>query len=341
MAVLWSALIPAAYLPWLLQFTGAVERWMAAPGFSSRYRLTGGVLTEHALKLAYGFTSFTIGESFPVWALLAIPAVLFLLAISIRPLWRPSGLPARIIAVSALLGYIGVAHWVSYPFVPARLLWLLPFFLIWVACSVDVVPHRVGMAIAAFLMATYVASLISYYTRANFRNKGYAVPLPAIAALVASDSDPSRSLLMVDMYNTDSTVLLHYLDRDLPHLLLTADAASQAEAMLRDPHIQKIWIVRNTHDVSPGRITTRLEALACAGAAERVHHYMPYEGWERQAMRLAGLQDPPRYFYRVTECIPKRTPPVLAPPANQAVSSPAPARKTSSSNGNRATGSAL
>ena len=60
--VAWASVTAAAYLPWILQFKSAFERWIAASGFSSTYRLTGGAATEQTLKIAFGLVSFTIGE---------------------------------------------------------------------------------------------------------------------------------------------------------------------------------------------------------------------------------------------------------------------------------------
>ena len=328
LAAVWGVVIAIAYLPWMLQFTAAIERWTAATGFSSRYELTGRVLTEEVLKLTYGVMSFTIGESFPIWSVVVIAPILLVVALTVRPIWRRFRPMPWLLLVAALVGYLGVTHWVSYPFIPGRLLWLLPFCLMWIAVSLDAIPKRIGLALATVLAITYAISLMSYYQRSNFRNKGYAVPLENIASRIRSEGNPSTSLLMLDAYNSDSVVLLYYLGSDFRHLLLTAADVTQAEAVLKDPSVRHVWIVRNTHDVSPGHISTRIESLACSGGVERQYGYMPYEAWERRAMVLVGIQDPPMYFYKVSECSPARK--------SGGLNSPAPPRRSANSIGNRA-----
>lgn len=298
----WASITAAAYLPWVLQFKDAFGRWIAASGFSSNYRLTGGAATEQALKIAYGLISFTIGENFPVWALAAVPAVLVVLSLSVPSIWRRHRELACILAGAALVGYLGVAHWVSYPFIPARLLWILPFFIMAIALGFGSVRRPAGLAVMVFLLIADAASVVSYHAREHFLNKAYAVPLPEIGHLVSARSSPADSLVLLDSYNTDSLVLLRYVSRDLPHLILTAKNEARARAMLRDPRVRHIWFVGNTHDISPGRITTRIRLMACEGSAKRQYDYLPYEAWERKAMQLMGIADPPSHFYQVTEC---------------------------------------
>ena len=230
-----------------------------------------------------------------------MPAVLIVLGFSVPPVWRRSRELACILAGAALVGYLGVAHWVSYPFIPARLLWMLPFFIMAIAFGLRRVQRPAGFAIMAFLMIADAASVVSYHARKHFLNKAYAVPLPDIGYLVSARSNPADSLVLLDSYNTDS-VLVRYLARDLPHLRLTNENAAEARGMLRNPRVRHIWFVNNTHDISPSGITTRFRLAACAGNTRRQYEYLPYEASERLALRFMGMTDPPDHFYEVTEC---------------------------------------
>jgi hypothetical protein len=299
--VAWSSLIALAYAPWLVQMLEALGKWTAASGFSSRYLMTGSAAAEQIVKLGYGLVSFIVGECFPAWVFASIPVVLLLLASSLLRLWRDSRGLMGLLLAAALLGYLGVAHWVSYPFIPARLLWLLPFFLMWIALSPGAWPALRNIGIA-LLLASDGASLVSYFSQDNFRNKSYVVPLPQIAELIRHSANPADSLLLMDGYNTDSIALLHYLPNAPTSIILSESTAAQALADLRDPRFHRIWVLRNTHDISPHHLTTAIEAGACEGRRTRRILYLPYEPWERAAMRLAGIQQPLSHFYQLTEC---------------------------------------
>ena len=95
----------------------------------------------------------------------------------------------------------------------------------------------------------------------------------------------------MDGYNTDSIALLHYLPNAPTSIILSESTAAQALADLRDPRFHRIWVLRNTHDISPHHLTTAIEAGACEGRRTR------REPWERAVMRLAGIQQPPSHFY--------------------------------------------
>ena len=138
-----NAIVLAAYLPWLM-LTSMLAAWRTKPGL---LLITGNTWMESGVKLAYWIFSFFYGEAIPVWmlpvtALLAIP-ILWLLWMGARAA-RTWAVPA---AVTALLGFVGVAGWVSYAFGPARLLFLLPLALLAIAAGACRAP-RAGTVIA-------------------------------------------------------------------------------------------------------------------------------------------------------------------------------------------------
>lgn len=299
--VAWTSLVALAYLPWLVQMGEALGKWSAATGFSSRYRLTGSVAAEQFVKLGYSLAACIAGECYPAWVLVSIPVVLLMLAFSLRRLWRLSRGLMGLLMLAALLGYLGVAHWVSYPFIPARLLWLLPFFLMWIAASPCARPALRNFGIALLLVSD-AASLVSYFSGTNFRNKTYVVPLREIAALIETSGDRA-SLLLVDGYNTDAVSLLHYLRAAPKTIVLDQSTSVQALSSARDPRFESVWLVRNTHDVSPHQLVTAIEAAVCKARLTRRTAYLEYEPWERAAVRLAGIEPPPSHFYQVTQCV--------------------------------------
>ena len=144
-----NAIVLAAYLPWLLTLASVLAAWRTKPVL---LLLTGNRLFETGVKLAYWFFSFFYGEAIPVWmlpvtALLAIP-VLWLLWMGVRTGARSARSWLLPTAVTALIGFAGVAGWVSYAFGPARLLFLLPLALLAIAAGACRAP-RAGSVIAA------------------------------------------------------------------------------------------------------------------------------------------------------------------------------------------------
>jgi hypothetical protein len=102
------------------------------------------------------------------------------------------------VLIVAAIGYAGAAHWVSFAFVPARLLFLLPFYLI-------LLSRRVW--ICATLGIIYALSLYGYYQGANFLNKGYLLPFDRIADIIEKRSAGHPAQLIVEIPGLDVSPL--------------------------------------------------------------------------------------------------------------------------------------
>jgi hypothetical protein len=287
------------YLPWLLTLAEALRRWRAASNFSSSYTLTGNAWLEQLLKIGFGATSLTIGESFAAWSLFLIP-VMAVLA------WRGArrsdiGRRAAVmLAIAALIGYLGVSRWVSYPFIPARLLWLLPFVCFAIALGIVDVRHVwVRRSLVAVLALSYVHSTVLYFRRENFLNLGYAAPLPEIAKTLNREAG-EHDVILVDSFNTDFSALTMYLSGKTRMIALDPTSTEAARAAAKEA--PTVWIVRNTRDVSPGALTVLAWRHACSGRRERMTQLEPYAAWQRAAMRVAGFQPVPTHFYQLSTC---------------------------------------
>src|SRR5204863_8474408 len=85
---------------------------------------------EQTIKLLYTSVSFTVGESAPLWVIaigaLLAPVILWQ-TLRKRPEWWP------LLSISAGIAYLGAGTWVSFAFIPARMLFVLPFFSMLVA----------------------------------------------------------------------------------------------------------------------------------------------------------------------------------------------------------------
>jgi hypothetical protein len=296
---LFACAVTLGYLPWAATMLQALHRWQLASNLAARYSLTGNVALEQIIKIGFGLVSLTIGESFLAWSLLLVPVILLLAAIGARTPEFSRYFPA-LIAVSALVGYIGVSRWASYPFIPARLLWLLPFVSLSVALGVShLAKAPLRWAASLVILLSYTSSIVMYFRRENFLNLGYAAPLPEIARILNRDAQPG-DLILMDGYNTDSQVLSAYLSGHTPYLVL--DQKNLAEARRILPSAPAVWMARNTRDISPGHTTTEMQTEACAGRTERDLLLEPYARWQQEAMKLVGIRPPLTHFYQLTEC---------------------------------------
>jgi len=289
------------YLPWLSTLAGALGRWGRATNFGASYTISGNPLLEHIVKIGFGLVSLTIGESFLGLSLLLVPVILWLAWEGVRTP-EISRRFLALMAITAAAGYLGVSRWASYPFIPARLLWLLPFLCFAVALGIshlNRLPIRYAVMLAILL--SYVSSYVMYFRRENFLNLGYAAPLREIAATLNREAQP-RDLILMDAYNTDSQALAAGLSGRTPYLVLERTNVSDARSSI--PTAATIWIVRNTRDISPGHITSSLQSEACLGRQEHDTLLEPYAPWQMFAMKIVGFQPPLTHFYQLTECRP-------------------------------------
>lgn len=286
--------IAIGYLPWIWQLAASLGSW----GSKARsYTLTGSSLLEVPVKLAYWAVSFVMGEAAPdamlVLGGLLIPVAIFLVWKGAR--WTPQ--VAWTGGALALIGFIGVARWVSYPFVPARLLFVLPFFMLLMARGAEVCPKTGRVAIPALLLLS-LCGVGCYFQKAGFRNKQYPIPVRQIAGEILLNSRAEDSAILVDSTNSDPIAMEYELHGR--RFLQTSRAGTQAaiEQALGDPRIRTFWFLRNTHDVSPEGWNARFDAEIRSRMQATVHPYEPYSPLERFLMRRA---DAPRYFHELIE----------------------------------------
>ena len=293
--------VALGYAPWATTMIRALGRWGVASDYAATYNISGNAALEQIVKIGFGLVSVTIGESFLASSLVLVPIILLLALAGARTAEFSRYFPA-LLAIAAVVGYIGVARWASYPFIPARLLWLLPFLSLSVALGISHLqrmPLRWGVASLIFL--SYASSIVMYFRRENFLNLGYAAPLREIAGQLNRDAQP-RDLILMDAYNTDSQVLSAYLSGRTPNIVLFQENLPDARRRLSSA--ATIWIARNTRDISPGHTTTELQIEACTGRIEHDTLLEPYAPWQQEAMKIVGMHPALTHFYQLTECRP-------------------------------------
>ncbi len=292
-----NALIGVLYLPWLATLGHALTRVSSA----EPYFLLRNFFLETGVKLAYLFTSFTYGESLSGWAialgLVLAPGVawLFWQGLQPAPPWFP------LVAATAGIGYLGAAAWVSFPFMGARLLFLLPFYL---RCLVRGRLHRrtAGKVILGGLLVVYALGLSSYFRKTGFLNQGYLLPFDEIASQIKERSAGRPVLVLVDGYNTDPSPLIADLQGSIDIIKIRGDeAARQARERIERGDTEIIWFLRNTHDISPGGIVGGLEQGIADAYGSHPSYFVPYSEADEYAARFLGWPEEIRYHYQLTE----------------------------------------
>ncbi len=296
--VFWFCAATAAlYAPWLPAFSAAIHTWGKAAAFQSHYVLTGSLVTEQWLKIAFGLTSLTVGESFFPLSLVLVPVMLILALRGCRlrtlgPSLRP------LLFLVAAVAYVGASRWVTWPFVGARLLWLLPFLTLAVALGISRCGVLMRRVVTAAILASFVSSTALYFRRENFANLGYTAPLREVANHLKLNASP-RDVILIDPYDADYTGIQYYLGNSLTAYPESAQLAAQA-SVLAPP--AAVWFVRNTRDLSPGKWLTSVEAGVCHNRLRSDAFYERYTGWQRTALQWVGHGTAPEFYYQVTVC---------------------------------------
>jgi Dolichyl-phosphate-mannose-protein mannosyltransferase len=282
------------FLPWIFRLLAFLPTWGLHGG--NAYALTGGSLLEIPVKLAYWAFSFFLGEAVPDAVLLVGGAVMAAAAVLLVSGGRRRPDVFCIAAAAAVIGFIGVARWNSYPFIPARMIFLFPLFLT-LLVSGAAAHRRLGPAVVKALLVLSVSGIWSYFHLAGFRNKQYPMPIAQIADKIRHESAPGAFQVLVDSTNSDPFALEYALGP----VLRTADAAAadQVRRWLANPQIRTVWFLRNTHDVSPAQWDRRFEELLRPAMRETAFEYEPFTPLELRVAQAAGVKNPPRYFHEL------------------------------------------
>lgn len=293
-------IVGLAYLPWLSTFTVAFGRVShAAP-----YRLAGNSLVDGAVSVGYMFVAFTFGESLPPWLLIAAaivtPAVVWttLRGASAPPEWF------WLAASAAIVAYVGATRWVTFPFVAARLFFLLPFYLLFLVHGAHSVPRARPRLLAA-MACMGVAGIAAYFSGAGMLNKAYGLPYGEIARSVRERST-GPPIVILDHHSTS----LVPVTADLPatsHWLLVHDTQSAAEALRLIDRIQPtqaLWFAHSTHDTSPDGWNRQIEVALQRRFDIRRELFGPYSSVDHWLMRGAGWAQMPSHAIELLEMRP-------------------------------------
>jgi hypothetical protein len=256
------AIMTLAYAPWLIQMRTAFERIVRA----EPYAVTQHPALEQTIRLLYLPVSFTLGESLPPWVMVGGALLAPALAVT---LWRslkkpPDWLGAVFLATA--IGYAGAGRWVSFAFIPARLLFALPFYLM-------LLTRRAW--ICAALACLSIGSLHSYFHQEDFLNKGYLLPFDQIADVIERGSGGRPAQLIVDA----------------PGVAVSPLTRRLASFMTPRPDAEVLWVLRS-----------RASARSPLGAREiRRMEFVSYSAFDRYMMKLLDWKTQPSHVLELTE----------------------------------------
>lgn len=311
------AAVAAALLPLAPALGDAVRRWATTGAHGVRWFSA----TEHAAKLGFTAFSFAFGETLPGWGLAAALAAPFVAAAAVS---RARSIAPET-ALAGLAAYFAVSGWVTFPFMPARLLFLLPFLLLVLARSAGGAV-RWTRWVGAGLAVLYVVSAFSYFLKTGYLNKAYAAPLEEMASVANQGASTSGTLFVVDYYNSDTLPFVDFLRTDVPLVLIDGPASAARVLAATGAGTSRIWYWRNTHDLSPGSLNENLEAELGRRYQTRPHLFVAYNGADRLLMRLLGWKTQPTHLYQLLEFTPYFATVTLAriaklPPPSESASS--------------------
>jgi hypothetical protein len=296
------ALLGIAYLPWIFSIGKALSHWI---GKSGTYLATGNLWAEQGLKLLQWAISFSFGETFAAGGMLLAALLAPFLLAALWGSWKPMEPWVWIAAAAAAIGYLGVGRWVTFPFVPARLLFLYPFFLMLVVRGLrplDGPPRARNWRNWAFagMLALSAGGVWAYFHREGFLNKGYNLPVDEMASLINRDGLAPDELIVLDTCNSDGLAFTNSL-LNQGAVIKVSDASSAETIRAAAARSQIIWYWSNTHDLCAGQLNRRLEAEFSAGFNTERHLFVPY-GWiERRFVKLLNWPDQPTHAYVLLE----------------------------------------
>lgn len=291
-----------AYLPWLPSMSRALLHWSGKRGV---YLATGNLILEQALKLSQWTITFCFGETFPEWGLWLAMLLVPVLVVLFWGAWRPVDTWVSLVVCAGVVGYLGATRWVAFPFVPARLLFLYPFFLLLLTRALETQARgRWRSWVFGGLLILWTGGDWVYFHREGFLNKGYNLPLDQMASLInlasdAPDATPD-DLIILDGCNSDAGSFVGYL-RHRERVSYVSEEASARLAWEASRRSRTIWYWRNTHDVCPGSANRRLEAELESDFETRRHLFLPYGWLERRFIKLMDWPEQPTHYYQILE----------------------------------------
>lgn len=297
-AIAVGGLVALLYLPWIAVLASSLGKAAEREAYS----LSGSGVVETALRLAFAGVSFTVGEAVNT-PLVVAAAVLAPTALGLTAWagWTQADIRWKLAALTAIIAYFGAAQWVSYPFVPARLLFLLPFLLAGVSWAVGS-RMRVATVVGVALGVSAMTGQGMYRLQSGFLNKGYLIPYDEIADRITRETGPEESVTLVDAFNGDPKPLRAALPGNYAVVEATrAEFPDAALHVVEDRRPRIVWYARSTRDVSPNGVHTRAEQLLSERYTQDRTCFLPYSDFERRMLSALSGEQPPECHFQLAK----------------------------------------
>jgi len=266
--VVLHSIVGLLYLPWIyvaIRQADIVINRLATADISAG-------LFASAIKLAYGIYSFSVGETLFPWRGLAIAggaaivvSLLFPIIVAVRRPLLPRVSWAIVYSVFGLVstGVLLSSLIQGVPFVAYanHVLFLLPFFSVWIAAGLlSVRSHGLRFVLLALILAMRQQGIAHYYAGTEFHNPIYTVPIREIVGQLAVESSAA------DLVVAAPDIGVHYYSRMTPKWLPTLmDPFSESVSdWIVQHHPQRIWLFEfgrdRTRDLSLVNLRTFVAA---------------------------------------------------------------------------------
>lgn len=293
LALVAAASTTVLYLPWIpVLFDGLTQA-----AAKDVYRLAPSVVGELVLRVGYWFMAFAFGEAHG-WITISIAVLLvpWLVPVMLRGLRTDASGYLRAAVLAAPVGLLGTWRWVAFGFTPARLLFLLPAFLLSLAAGVREKRDRI---VLAAMLALNIAGVGSYFTQYGYLNPGYLVPYAEMARQIEEASAGDEALVIVDAFNGDPKPLVAALRGEFTVLVNDrTDFAIALDGAIDDREPLTVWRLASARDVSPGTIgaTTR-QRIEEDYQLSSSREFLPYNSLQRSLFELFSTDKAPVAHY--------------------------------------------
>jgi len=243
------------FMPW----SGVMGRQIGRLGASAADVGLGERSIAAATQIAYTFYAFIASDSISPFALPFSAAITFLYALltalGARRMWqnrttRSLVIPATVglgLVAPAVMRLVGLAYGPPV-FVPVRLLFIAPFFVMLLACGVlSIGDQRIRRATLVTMMAVQAVSLVNLYWNRQWTNWAYVVPMPEIIAHI-EENVQRDDLVIFDEWNLGRGPFFFW--RGSAMVCRFGPSATRWPARLDST--QRVWMVRAVRDQSPG-----------------------------------------------------------------------------------------
>lgn len=285
-----ASIVMLAYTPWIFTALSTASRELA----KNVHLVFQGHLAEHPLRLAYTWIAWHLGETLPLPLIMAaLPLTVFWALLG----WhgaRAHRRHALALGSAAVIGYAFVSRVVIFALVPARILFLTPFYMMLAATGRARFPRAATAGVAAMAMLDVIA-IGNYFGKVHYLNKGYLIPFDEIAARFQASG---HAVVLVDVTSVDTRPVWPRIPPELRRGRV--DGPLSLEAVdVRDP---VVFHVRGPRDLSWGHWNDWVDRELAKTRTCVTEGFTPYDRYDHWLMERLGWPEKPSHLLQLVTC---------------------------------------